>query len=60
MSASFESARRAASYLGSAPAIALAPSTPIWLPARPRVFRGVLKNPLRNEQRKGNRGVNGR
>ena len=60
MSASFESARRAASYLGSAPAIAIAPSFPISFHARFRSVRGVLNTPSRNEQRKENGGVSGR
>ena len=54
MSASFASARRAASYLGSAPAIAFAPSTPILLKLMSRVVNGVLTKPSRNEQRNGN------
>ena len=40
MSAAFESARRAASYLGSAAAIAIAPSFPISFSPRSRSVRG--------------------
>ena len=49
--AAFESARRAASYLGSAAAIAFAPSTPILLLYRFSVFSGALKNPTREKMR---------
>ena len=51
MSAAFESARRAASYLGSASAMAIAPSFPISLSPRFRSVRGVLKNPTEREMR---------
>ena len=43
----FDSARRAASYLGSTAAMAFAPSTPILLRFRFRVVSGALKNPTR-------------
>ena len=51
-----DSARRAASYLGSASAMAIAPSFPISFHAILRVFRGVLKNPTES----GNQRVRGR
>ena len=54
MSAAFESARRAASYLGSAAAMAFAPSTPSSFQLMLRVVKGVLTKPSRNEQRKEN------
>ena len=50
--AAFESAQRAASYLGSASAIAVAPSAPIWLSHRFKLFSGVLTKPSRNAQSK--------
>ena len=52
--AAFESARRAVSYLGSAAAMAFAPSTPIMFSRSLSVFSGALTKPSRNEQRKEN------
>ena len=52
--------KRAASYLGRAPAIAFAASTPSLFQLMSRLVSGVLTKPLRNEQRKENGGVSGR
>ena len=47
--AAFESARRAASYLGSAAAMAFAPSTPMPFMSKFRLFNGALKKPTERE-----------